>query len=735
MQASNYAFITALYVNKSTGLYKDIYFPIIKYAVVTLYNNRKLGEDSKFMTSDDICDFILKKVRIKIPPIVISMTLKKMNDSNQALFDMELMENGNTCKINEVFNESEFNDLDVQEKHFSEILNELEQDYQDYLTNNGCYDDGVSFLQLISDNTEEFLGYFENEDKTVVDEKYTTVIFFLEYLKDSVYNHEKFHAANQLFWASIIAAYLRSDRPLVDADEDGVKYEYFLDTSIVMGLLELASAPREAYAKDLSEIIKASGGIMRVHPMTLKEISKILVSVELRKEPMVGTDIAVAWNDKHYNVQKLAGKRVRLQQLVEEVGISVFPNVSENRLSEIETEYKSNPAVTDLSVKRSGRPPSYSTDNFREIHDVFMGDYIHKRRKEKKSDDTITFVTSNRELIDFTNNHHPGVKLMKSSGRIILELWMHNAKPTSISNCALTETMARCLDMHNAQVRSKLVEVSRYFKMSKENFDPQVYKDFIKNLYRRAKHVITAVEEDINNDELDAATKMQKLANSVAADLKAFDERLSVMEQHKVELEKEVFRHKEEKESLTLVNATHKENISKLEGEKQELSNKLVKKDTELNTVKEELDTERKAREEAERISTLYKRKAELEENIKSINVELEPLLIKRKASFKNWKPYVLYFIGGLLLALGCWLGYVCYCDSSLKLVFVIAPLTAFAIYFFNRAGALNDRKKTRQEDAYKIWEGKVENKRYTLLVDDLEKAKVELDSISEGLK
>ena len=38
-ERAKYALITALYNDKSRGLYSDIYYPIIKYAVIKIFNN------------------------------------------------------------------------------------------------------------------------------------------------------------------------------------------------------------------------------------------------------------------------------------------------------------------------------------------------------------------------------------------------------------------------------------------------------------------------------------------------------------------------------------------------------------------------------------------------------------------------------------------------------------------------------------------------------------------------
>ena len=47
--------------------------------------------------------------------------------------------------------------------------------------------------------------------------------------------------ANQLFWSSIIVAFLTSERPNIDDTHEGIKAEFFLDTSIIMGILDLSN--------------------------------------------------------------------------------------------------------------------------------------------------------------------------------------------------------------------------------------------------------------------------------------------------------------------------------------------------------------------------------------------------------------------------------------------------------------------------------------------------------------
>ena len=56
MKASNYALISALYADKTRGLYSDIYFPIIKYAIVKLYV--EASDNQQYSSSDAVHDKI-----------------------------------------------------------------------------------------------------------------------------------------------------------------------------------------------------------------------------------------------------------------------------------------------------------------------------------------------------------------------------------------------------------------------------------------------------------------------------------------------------------------------------------------------------------------------------------------------------------------------------------------------------------------------------------------------------
>lgn len=724
MEKSNYALISALYSSANHGLYSDIYFPIIKYALVSLFATRENG--NPYCSATDVHGFILDKFGIDIPHIVISKSIKKINAQRWGNIKLTVYENGDSFQIQNASFDRDDEDIQYREKLFTEKIDIIEKKYQDFLEQEGSINDGVSFIQFISDNTDDILGYFENQDTSKVDERYATLVFFLQYLSDN--ENELYQIANQLFWGSVIAGFLRSDKPKVDASEDGVNTEYFLDTSIIMGVLQLSTPQREIYSQEVCNIIQASGGILRVTPMTIDEISYILLSVEQNgANPF--TDIASACERRKLEAPELAQIRLNLVNEVERKGINVFPQMSSIEKRDKIRTYQGKKVTKLLAESRNKKPTSYSNDNYREIHDVFMDDYIKERRNKKNDNNHIFFLTANRDLIEFCKSMHPNENYMKSIEKVILELWMHNTKPVDISGCLLTETMARCLDLHSTRVRNKIIEVSRLYNKTKSDFNAEVYKDFIQKLYSRAKHVIQTV--DIDPEEISESEFGRLIREAVDADNFAYNK-----ENAKVRNENEILNESiiSKDEEIKIKN----EEVKKLSQDRDKLSLELENKEKERKQIEEEKFKQIKAREKAEKVGSLYKRRDNLRDLITRVEADIIPFEKSRDKCFFNWPTY-LCFISCIIIigiALVFWS-----LSASTKTFFnengiilsiavaIIGPLVALGLYFLSK-----DSIEKRKTKALTKWGNKRENAKYRILKNDLNKHKEELKSIEDEL-
>lgn len=636
MKKSNYAFVSALYASKTKGLYSELYFPIIKYALAKIFA-AKIG-GNVYCTADEVSEFIDGKFGVKIPTIVIAKSICKIgNDHNYSLV---VYENGNTFRINAAFYDED--DIEQKERFFSGKLDEIEKMYEEFLTQQGCSDEGVTFVQFIADNTDDILGYFENENKSCVNEKYAVLIFFLQYVHDT--DTDLYSVVHQLFWSSIVVAFLKSDKPLVNDSDNGIKTEYFLDTSIVLGLLELSTSLKQTYSKELCSIILNSGGLLKVNPMTVEEIKYILEKVE-QNGPNPLTDIYDSYTRRKLLPNDLAKIRLNLGKKLLALQIDVFPNMSPNAIQSAVNNYKGK-AVTKLLGDLRNKNQLSSKDNFREIHDVYMDDYIKGRRKEKKYNGNVYFLTDNIELVKFCRAQHEDASFTISAGKVVLDLWMHNKQNIDVSDCVLTETMARCLGLHKSNVRYKIMEVARFYNQTKDDFDPQVYKDFISHLYRRAKNVITAVDQ-INQGGAIPQSIVKLIKEAVDKDNVAYKNSLAVAIKRKQELQKETAEKEKQIEDIKIAVADLKDKVDNsnkqigdLESENSKLSDSLQQQKEELQKKATELAQSRQERENAKRKIELYKELNSLTLEKKEIEAELSPLEKNEENPLKTSAQY-----------------------------------------------------------------------------------------------
>lgn len=731
MKKSNYAFVSALYASRTKGLYSEMYFPIIKYALAKIFAEKKGGR--VYCTADEVSEFIDDKFGIKIPTIVIAKSVCKIGNNQN--FSLVVYEKGNTFQIIGAFYDED--NIEEKERFFSGKLEEIETKYQEFLTQQGCSDDGVTFVQFIADNTDDILGYFENENKKCVNEKYATLILFLQYVHDS--DKELYSIVHQLFWSSIVVAFLKSDKPLVNDSNNGIKTEYFLDTSIVLGLLELSTSLKQTYSKEVCSIILNSGGLLKVNPMTVEEIKYILEKVE-QNGPNPLTDIYDSYTRRKLIPNDLAKIRLNLDKKLLALQIDVFPNMSPPAVQQVINDYKGKAVTKLLGEMRNNSQSSYFKDNFREIHDVYMDDYIKGRRKEKKLNGNVHFMTDNIDLVNFCHAQHEDTSYMVSIGKVILDLWMHNKQEIDVSDCVLTETMARCLGLHKSNVRYKIMEVARFYNQTKDDFDPQVYKDFISHLYRRAKNVISTAEQ-ISQSGTIPPTIAKLIKEAVYKDNEVYNNSLALATRKNQKLQKESDEKEKQIEDIKNAVANLKDKvdgsnkqIGDLESEKNKLSDSLQQHKNELLKATAELAQSRQEQEDAKRKISLFHQKDECLGKKKILEKELEPLKLKRKKSFRNNIPKY-YMFGGCLCIIFVVVMVIAVFMELLDrwmISIALAPLS-LSIYFYNRKHSLDDRKANREKEAYDNWE--IKNPRYRQLVNELQKLDERLKEINEEMQ
>ena len=194
-QRCDYSFIAALYDHQS-GLYKEVYFPIIRYSVMAIFNATPGRE---YFETESIYDYIKENFGLTIPQVVLQKVIYSLAEK----YPKEITVYGGdttTFQVKKPWDMAENKTVVEKTKKFNEQLAILENKYKEYIDAEGLNTD-TTFVGFISDNTEDVLGYFESKvEEEHIDENYFFLANFLQRIEQT--DKEAFEAANKLFWGS-----------------------------------------------------------------------------------------------------------------------------------------------------------------------------------------------------------------------------------------------------------------------------------------------------------------------------------------------------------------------------------------------------------------------------------------------------------------------------------------------------------------------------------------------------
>lgn len=484
MNKRNYALMAVLYDTKEADLYHDIYFPIIKYAIATLCSSQNNIE--KYYDLTDLQNEIILLFGINIPLIVLKQSIKAVSISSEDI-SLSIYEKGSKFQIKKSWDVELQNNIDSKLTDVISHFDKLEEEFQLYLKKESITSD-KTFLDFFTDNTEEIFRYIDQLDSIpIINENYIHIARFLSDLNKK--QNELFIVANNIFWGSVISAFLKRQVDLSVKPVDQVRY--YLDSSLLMAILDLDSEANVLYGNELLNIIKASGNRVHVHPLTLKEVNSILYSVENSGVPNTNSSIESAYYRRSLSPSLILKIRSSLSHLVEEKGIFI-DFVPDNYLEEIQISYRKKPIVQELKKSRSN---NYS-ENIRDVHDIYMNDFVKNMRGDIFVREKINsyFVSLNTDLMEFLytreRSHFPTII---HPSKIVSELWIHNSQCTLVKKNGLLEVLSRCIALNNTDVRRKLRSISKYF--DDDIYSEENYIALYKALISRSKRVLDEVSQ------------------------------------------------------------------------------------------------------------------------------------------------------------------------------------------------------------------------------------------------
>lgn len=710
---SNLALITTLYDTPGADFYKDIYFPLIKYSIMSIYYDN----DSKEKHYDVLAlqEKIKEKAGIPIPLHVLKASVCALSRKGDES-GIHIYEGGNYFKVSGSFAIG----LDTIESNADQISSQyrkLELFFAEYLESEKLTS-SKSLKEFLQNNTVEVLDYLNNITATsVVNQDYVNVVRFLDWIKEA--KPEYYQVAENLLWGSIVAGFLqRSNTNLGIKTIE--KVDYYLDSSLVLSLLGLDSDQNVAYAKDLTRIITDAGSTVKVHAITIREIKRILEQVELSQGPRRGSSIEMAWAQQDLALSDILRIRNRLAPLLEENNVVILP-LSDNELDRIELQYRNNYDVRLLAEKRG-----YRTEELvREIHDIYMRDFVQGLNQggtvlEKQS---AYFVSLNSDLVEFSHREQGITMSVIHAAKVVMNLWLHSTKSELIKKTVLSEVMSRCYALNQTDVRIKLKVFYKYYR------DCSLTQGDIEGMYtsliHRSAQTISVVEELMENEENGPENKADISIGVInglkAAIAKEREEREASSEATKRRVQELVDR----TEALECAIEEGKSDSNRKDEIIRNYEEKSIFDDATIERLSKELQTQQELRKIDSALFELYNKRQQM-------NKEREESV----SLFKFWIVLVVEILALGSLAVCVVFDVYSWCKTkTISIEFTIGSAVSFLVLATRISGMYllspHITKMKLREEQNKCWENDhPEYKELTEKISDLEMHKRELEGV-----
>lgn len=727
MNKVNYSLLAALVNEPKANLYDDIVYPIVGYSLSSLAESQQSSEHHYCMT--DVQDYIKKEVGIEIPISLVCPALLSAAEKNKGLEIEFVDQKRHYFLIKRPWDTNRHNRVSVKAQSLQTKRDELEALYHSYLESNG-YASEVTLEDFLMQNMEEALDYMRGKEGTHINEKYIHVARFLVDMR--VRNLDLYEVISDIAWGVIVAGLLQEEvQPVLQ--KRGRATVYYLDTPIVMAALDLSRESNVAQARDLIRTIHASGGIVRVHPITVEEINRILYSFIQNRGVYKSNELAEAYHRRELTLTDIVLLKDSIEKHIETEGISILELVK-SQVEKMKSSCDKN-LVKELAASRG----SDQEDDFREVHDICLWKYVSTHTGSScnaKELDTY-LITSNRDLIRLTKEHLDASykDCLIRPDNVILNLWLRGGLRSEMKKELLSAKMTQCFVANDVDTARRLDAVLQLPGKDMTNEEQASLKGALAD---RQPTLIQLTDKAY--EELDEETSYA-LRAKIMTESNEQKKRSEKLAEERLRAEQE--RYAEQ------IRAEANAEMKRLEEDvKQRLQSEQEKHKEEMNRV---------INQHAQREAMISKQK-ELHKRIVECKSEIAKLEAERDATIHPWlrfltPPLIVRWVIVVVV-----IGIACFCiihlissseqeqgkvlDIICKLLGSSAVLTLFftVIKFIFKPGEakgyLSGLTAIPKDDYVKIkrqkWEKKSE--RYAKLMGELEKFKVEDEDLEKRL-
>ena len=277
---ANYCFLAALTENQN-DLYNHVYVPICKRAL-SLYSLIVASQG----TVQDIQEIIKQEYGIDVPVLIVRKLIESVFSSLSRRKKTELgaqcFEHGNSFQLTQY----SFTELEAKYKKGLRNASKLELAFNTYLATEQIDSSKLpSLTDFLDRNKCQIASFFRGNGVIKRDDIEHSFIYhvqFLEYLNTS--DDELFQIAEQLYLGTIVAGFLESG---INVETNFASNEvYYIDTPLILRALDLQKEEETKPALELLNLIRNTGGTIKVLSVTLNELSEVIsnaVAAALKK--------------------------------------------------------------------------------------------------------------------------------------------------------------------------------------------------------------------------------------------------------------------------------------------------------------------------------------------------------------------------------------------------------------------------------------------------------------------
>ena len=388
---STYSFFAALTEN-GTDIYSAVYIPICKRALSLYAKEKNVGNDK------DIRSIIAKEYGIDVPLLIVRKLIKSVGKNlsrrDKDKFNLHIDERGNSFSFS--FKSFSFSNIEDSYEAERRKSNALQKAFEIFAKGQGENIDKIpAFSDFINKNKNKISSFLSGKVNNIdcQEVSFMTHVRFLQYIEQN--DNILYQTTKQIFIGSIIASYIESDFDLDAKLERGTSY--YLDTQILLELLDLQRPEDTIPTKDLVKLILETGGNIRLMDITLDEIKtniKNAINHYDRNNP------TTTINEACIRLGKNKTWLITLHGKLEDILQSEY-KINIDKIPESDIELFSN--TEDVSQLKEIWYKKHSA-----VHDVIAYLYVREKRKHDSNKRLLQkasywFVTANKKLCDFRN--------------------------------------------------------------------------------------------------------------------------------------------------------------------------------------------------------------------------------------------------------------------------------------------------------------------------------------------